>query len=389
MEPTTQPKANVPALRFPEFEGEWERNKLSDLAFIYDGTHQTPKYTEKGIKFVSVENIENLDGSTKFISEKAFKKDFKIKPQKGDILMTRITAGIIGATAIVPNDDPLGYYVSLALIRTKVEVDFNFLSTLINSVQFKRELHKRIIHVAFPKKINLGDIGDCQAAIPSLPEQQKIASFLKTVEEKLQALKKKKSLLEQYKKGVMQKIFSQELRFTNAHGIEFPEWEEKQLGQVATINTGSSNRIDSNLNGVYTFFDRSQDIRTSNIFLFDGEAIIVAGEGQEFIPKYFIGKFDLHQRTYAIMNFKHNNGKYLYYFIFYYRSYFYSQAVGSTVKSLRLPIFQNMEVKLPCKEEQTKIANFLSALDVKISSAQVQIKKTEQYKKGLLQKMFV
>jgi len=84
------------------------------------------------------------------------------------------------------------------------------------------------------------------------------------------------------------------------------EWEEKKLGEVAFITTGKSNREDSlKEDGIYTFFDRSEDIRTSNKYLFDTEAIIVGGEGQKFIPKYFVGKFDLHQRAYAIMNFGH------------------------------------------------------------------------------------
>ena len=137
------------------------------------------------------------------------------------------------------------------------------------------------------------------------------------------------------------------------------------------------------------FNSQSQDIRTSGIYLFDGEAIIVAGEGQEFIPKYFVGKFDLHQRTYSIMDFNKNNGKFLYYLIYKNRHYFYIQAVGSTVKSLRLPMFQEMKIKLPNIKEQTKIANFLSDLDAKIEVLSKSIENTQSFKKGLLQQMFV
>ena len=200
---------NVPALRFAEFNESWESKRLREVASIYDGTHQTPTYVSEGVKFVSVENIEDIENTNKFITKEAFEKDFKTKPQINDILMTRITAGIIGATAIVKDSNPLAYYVSLALIRSKTNANVKFLNQRINSHQFKHELHKRIIHVAFPKKINLGEIGECEASIPTLPEQQKIAAFLTAVDAKIQQLTKKKDLLEQYKKGVMQKIFNQ------------------------------------------------------------------------------------------------------------------------------------------------------------------------------------
>jgi type I restriction enzyme S subunit len=237
--------------------------------------------------------------------------------------------------------------------------------------------------------VSTEDVKNIRVKFPSLPEQQKIASFLTTVDEKHQALKKKKSLLDQYKKGVMQKIFSQELRFKDDDGNEFPEWEVKKLGEIAKITTGSSNRQDSNLDGQFTFFDRSQDIRTSDRYLFDKEAIIVPGEGQEFIPKYFKGKFDLHQRTYAIMDFDEIDGKFLFYSISFNSNHLNSHAVGSTVKSLRLPMFETMPIMIPSLSEQTKISNFLSSIDEKIQLVQGQVEKMEVWKKGLLQKMFV
>jgi len=147
---------------------------LDKVSKVFDGTHQTPNYVESGIKFVSVENIHAPYDSDKFITVEAFKKDFKNQPQLNDILMTRITAGEIGATAIVDDREPLAYYVSLALIRPKAVVTTPFLNQYIGTPFFKNELHKRIIHVAFPKKINLGDINECLVSLPDKQEEQTI-----------------------------------------------------------------------------------------------------------------------------------------------------------------------------------------------------------------------
>lgn len=187
----------------------------------------------------------------------------------------------------------------------------------------------------------------------------------------------------------MQQLLTGQRRLLDDDGVMFSgEWEETKLGDFCYITTGSSNREDSTIDsGNYTFFDRSQDIRTSNIFLFDAEAVIVAGEGQEFIPKYFIGKFDLHQRTYAIMDFKGAYGNFLYFYIFYFRGYLLSQAVGSTVKSLRLPMFKKMPILLPCVAEQQKIAAVLSAADQEISTLQQQLTALKQEKKALMQQL--
>ena len=182
----------------------------------------------------------------------------------------------------------------------------------------------------------------------------------------------------------MQRVLSGKVRFK-----EFKEeWKEVRLGEIAKITTGNSNREDSTKDGGdYTFFDRSVDIRTSNKYLFDTEAIIIAGEGQKFIPKYFVGKFDLHQRTYAIINFEKSIGKYLFYYISENSNYFISQAVGSTVKSLRLPIFKKMKILLPPLPEQQKIAKLLTTADKEIELLKRELKALEEQKKGLMQKL--
>ena len=379
----------IPEMRFPAFVDPWSRKYLGDIANIYDGTHQTPKYTRSGVKFVSVENISDIKSSDKYISEEAFEKEFKNKPKKNDIFMTRITAGVIGATAIVTEDEPLAYYVSLALIRCFTNDDVSFIRHRIESREFKHELHKRIIHVAFPKKINLGDIGKCKITLPTLKEQKKIAAFLSTIDDKLNKLRRKRELLKTYKCGLMQKLFSQEIRFKQDDGSDFPSWKEQELGELVDITTGNSNREDSTEAGKYVFFDRSSDIRASSKFLYDCKAIIVAGEGKDFIPRYFEGKFDLHQRAYAIMNFSDNYSKYFYYWIFKHRNHFLKYSVGSTMPSLRMESFTKFPILLPKPEEQKKIVKILVSMDRKIEAVAELITQLETFKKGLLQKMFV
>ena len=153
---------------------EWK--KLSEVAKYYDGTHQTPKYTESGVPFVSVQNIKDLYSTNKFISLEDFQK-YKAKPEKNDIFMTRI--GDVGTCALVKNNENLAYYVTLTLIKPNCKVVLSkFLKYFIESSYGKMELSKRILHNATPIKINLKDIGKIKLPLPPLPVQEYIVSIL-------------------------------------------------------------------------------------------------------------------------------------------------------------------------------------------------------------------
>lgn len=186
---------------------EWEEKKLGDIADIYDGTHQTPNYVSSGIPFVSVENIKDLYKTEKYIELDAFKREFKIYPQKNDILMTRI--GDIGTPCIVEKNDKIAYYVSLALIKIHKnnKVISNFLLQYIKNSKFQSELWKRTLHIAFPKKINKCEISKCLIYLPCMKEQQKIADFLSSFDEKISIEKETLEYLKQLKKGLLQRMF--------------------------------------------------------------------------------------------------------------------------------------------------------------------------------------
>lgn len=175
--------------------------------------------------------------------------------------------------------------------------------------------------------------------------------------------------------------------------LRFPEfqtalgWSWKTLDQVCTITNGKSNAQDHIENGKYPLFDRSEIIKASNDYLFDCEVVIIPGEGMKFIPKYYKGKFNLHQRAYALKDFI-INGKFVYYSMLNNTTLLSKKAVQSTVLSLRLPILKNFPIIKPETEEQQKIADCLSSLDELIELQEQKLVALKQHKKGLMQQLF-
>ena len=137
-----------------------------------------------------------------------------------------------------------------------------------------------------------------------------------------------------------------------------------KLGDFCSIVNGKSNTVDAVSNGEYCFFDRSKITKYSNKFLFDCEAIIVPGEGTDFTPRYFKGKFDLHQRCYKI-EVKKNEiiAKYLYYNIYKNKNYFLTTSTGSTVPSLRIANFIDFPLNIHDFKTQQHIVNTIGSVD--------------------------
>ena len=392
----------APKLRFKEFDGDWTKVSLDKVSKVFDGTHQTPNYVESGIKFVSVENIHAPYDSDKFITVEAFKKDFKNQPQQNDILMTRITAGEIGATAIVDDREPLAYYVSLALIRPKAVVTTPFLNQYIGTPFFKNELHKRIIHVAFPKKINLGDINECLVSLPDKQEEQtKIASFLSAVDEKISQLTQKHELLSQYKQGMMQKLFSQQIRFKADDGSEFGEWEDKKLAEVCNfINGRAYKQTEWEKEGIpvirlQNLTGSGKDYYYSNLnlpnhqYCYNNDLLYmwsatfgpVFWQGEKAIFHYHIWKIEVNPQLL--------DKKYAYFLLDEMTEKMKRSLNGSTMLHVTKQGMEDTVKTIPSLKEQTKIANFLSAIDQKIEVVVQQIEQAKTWKTGLLQQMFV
>ena len=199
------PKGNerYPELRFPNFTDAWEQRKLGEIVDVFDGTHQTPKYTDKGIMFLSVEDIKTLK-SEKYISEEDFKKEFKYFPEIGDVLMTRI--GDVGTTNVICSTQPIAYYVSLALLKNK-NSDPYFLSTVISSGSVQSDIWKRTLHIAFPKKINKSEIEKVIIPLPSYVEQTQIGNFFKQLDDTIALHQREVEKYKKIKQSYLEKMF--------------------------------------------------------------------------------------------------------------------------------------------------------------------------------------
>ena len=372
---------------------EWKSYQLSELCAkpISYGIVQTGENIEDGIPCLRVVDLSTEKMSpnemikTSHEINQAYKKTIL---EDNEIVMA--LRGGVGLVRLI-DANLVGANITRGLARISAKkgiIHPEYLLWELRSPRFRADLIRRVGGSAL-QEISLSELRKVNTLVPSsLNEQKKIAQILSTWDQAILATEKLLENSQQQKNALMQQVLTGKKRLLDENGERFHEnWSEVLLGNIAKITTGSSNRQDSTLSGKYAFFDRSEDIRTSDMYLFDCEAVIVPGEGQDFVPKYFVGKFDLHQRTYAIMEFPECDGKFLFYIIDYFRAYFLSQAVGSTVKSLRLPMFQKMKLVVPCLDEQKKIAKVLTIADQEIDTLQKKLDYLKQEKKVLMQQL--
>jgi type I restriction enzyme S subunit len=360
---------NIPALRFPEFGGEWEGKRLGEIGEIYQPrTISQTDLTESGFDVYGANGI--IGKYSKFNHENSQIAVTCRGNTCGTINFTNPKSWITG-NAMVVNLDAATTVSKKFIFYQLVNTNFSYLITGSGQPQITGEIKKHFLK------------------LPSFFEQKKIATFLAAIDEKLQALKKKKALLEQYKKGVMQKIFSQELRFKDENGNDFADWKEEKLGKISKITTG---KLDANAmvkDGEYRFYTCAKDYFKIDKWAFDTEALLVSGNGANVgYIHYYKGKFNAYQRTYVMDGFS-DEIVYVKYFL----DHFLSQRIDGEKKEGNTPYIvmstlSEMNLNLPTLPEQQKIANFLTTIDEKINQQQSQIEKVSHYKKGLLQQMF-
>ena len=177
---------------------------MGELVGIYDGVHQTSEYQDSGIMFLSVENIATLK-SEKYISKEAFERDYKVYPEKGDILMTRI--GDVGTTNVVETAEKVAFYVSLALLKPN-GIDLYFLSNAMKTNAFQKGLRKRTLVTAIPQKINKDEIGKIDIFITNNDEEQKkIGAYFSNLDHLITLHQQKCNELRNIKKFMLQNMF--------------------------------------------------------------------------------------------------------------------------------------------------------------------------------------
>lgn len=394
----------TPKLRFKEFSGDWESKKLGDITKLTDGVHFTPTYVESGIPFWSVETIVS-NANTKFITKEAHNDAIKrCCPQVNDILLTRI--GTLAKPKLIDWKEEFSIYVSLALIKASDNYNSKFARYYFETEYYQKDFLSKSLLTATPKKINMEDLKQTKINLPSKEEQEKIAAFFSLIDDKISLQSEKIEALKDYKKGMMQKIFSRELRFKDDEGNDYPEWEEKKLGNYIveykekTTENNQYPPLTSSRKGLFLQSD-----------YFDKQIASTDNTGYNIVPRnYFTYR---HMSDDAMFFFNINNlvdngivstlypvfttnDKLDSIFLRYYlnetnefKKYSLLQKQGGSRTYMYLSKLKEFKIKIPNIYEQNKIVKLLVNLESKLEKEQEKLASLNEYKKGLLQQMFV
>lgn len=365
-------QVRVPTLRFPEFNdaGNWDKTALNKLFTIGSGkdykhlsTGDIPVYGSGGY-MLSV-NDYLYDGESVCIG------------RKGTIDKPIFLTGKFWTV------DTLFYTHSFIKCLPK----FIF-------YQFQKINWKNYNEAGGIPSLSKRTIDKIEILVPSCAEQKKIADFLSSLDSIISLQTQKIDALQQYKKGLMQKLFPAEgetvpeLRFDKfADG-----WDIRNLGELVSIKTGKKNTQDKVPDGKYPFFVRSQQVENIDNYSFDGEAILTAGDGVGVgkVFHYINGKFDYHQRVYCLSDFRSSVfGKYIYEV---FKNNFGMEtakySAKNSVDSVRMEMITGMKIPLPPLSEQQKIANCLSSLNERITAETQKLAALKTHKTGLMQQLF-
>lgn len=403
----------VPELRFKEFIGEWEEKKLEKLSTkISDGIHTTPVYDENGtVFFINGNNLVDgkieVNKNTKMLNELESLKHKKPLGLKTILLSIN---GTIGNVAFYNNEKVILGKSACFINIDETQTNKYFINNILKTSKIQRFFYSELTGSTI-KNLALSTIKNAKLFIPSKQEQEKIASFLSSVDSSIQKLTCKEKLLQKYKKGIMQKIFSKELRFKDDDGSEFPEWVEKKLGNFGNFYRGHSYNA-SNVKKEGLLVLRSSNIQngtlilnkdlqfvnkdcSNNISLQNNDIVICMANGS----KHLVGKTGVYYGNYdgkltvgAFCSIFRASSSFVNYILqsTQYKKYLHILLAGTNINNLKNSELEMLKFILPkSTKEQTKIANFISEIDTKLLHVKEQLTLTKEFKKALLQKMFV
>lgn len=371
-------KYNVP--------NSWKETTVGKVTRIFDGTHQTPDYVPRGVPFYSVEQLTSDDfRNTKFISEIVYKMECKrVKIEKDDILMTRI--GDIGTAKHINWEPKASFYVSLALIKSAKDVfDSSYLVHYIHSNGFKRELWKRLIHVAFPIKINLGEISHCKIILPPLPEQKAIADLLSTWDEAIENTERLIQEEEKHFKWLLHSLISEP---STKKGTK---WRKAKLANISKVKKGTQlNIAHMKENGEYYVLNgginpsgRTDDwnVEAHTITISEG------GNSCGYI-NYNTERFWSGGHCYSLSKLENTiDNHFLFYFLKLRQVNLMRLRVGSGLPNIQQRDIDNFKIIFPTIEEQLEIACTLLVAQQKIDTLKQLSEKYRIQKRGLMQRM--
>ena len=377
----------APRLRFPEFSGNWEEKRLGDVANITGGG--TPesgnaKFWGGDINWFTPTEIKTkyLKTSVRKLTQAGLKKSSaKLLPVGTLLISTRPTICDIGiATAECTTNQ---FFQSLTVFDGESN-EFWYYWISHNKSKFIKRSNGSTFN-----EIGKASVESIIALRPRPDEQVKIAAFLGAVDARLTELKARHTHLTQYKRGVMQRLFSQALRFTQPDGTPFPDWEGKRLVDVAnkTASSLSANQIKEADEG-YLVYGADGIIGKINTFQIEAPyfGIVKNGTGVGTVFKCeaqssVLGTID------AIKATPPNSTDFVYHLFS--NLQFRRFVSGSTIPHVYFSDYSQSFLKLPHPDEQAKIADFLSTIDRRINLLNQQLTTTESFKKFLLQQMFV
>lgn len=407
-------KVNVPQLRFSGFDGEWEENKTK-IQITAGNAYSLKDYQDEGIILIQGLNISpgTLDISTvNYISDK--KKSNHVELSEGDILLALnrpVTNGQLKVCRYTLKIKGYLYQRAGKLQFNNDSLISDFFYQYLRSDDFLKDITNELVGSDQPYiRSNLFQV--TKIYTPTLPEQQKIASFLSAVDEKIQQLSRKKQLLEQYKKGVMQQLFSGKLRFKDENGKDYPDWEEKKLGEISSLLKDGSHGSHKDVLDSKYYLLSAKNIFNGRISYNDDDRKISEDDFKSIYKNYNLQENDIlltivgtigrvaifkeeknicFQRSVAFFRFENIYANYMFQLMNgnAFQKELDTRKVVSAQPGIYLGDLAKITVNIPSLPEQQKIAIFLSNIDIKIENTNQEINKMQNFKKGLLQQMFV